>query len=42
MAPGEVMVVETQDAHGGTITDESVVYENLDEVLQVLGGANPV
>ena len=36
------MVVETQDAHGGTITDESVVYENLAEVLQVLGGANPV
>jgi acetamidase/formamidase len=36
------MVVETQDAHGGTITDEGVVYENLAEVLQVLGGANPV
>lgn len=35
-------MVETQDAHGGTITDEAVVYENLDEVLRVLGGANPV
>ena len=34
--------METQDAHGGTITDEGVVYENLAEVLQVLGGANPV
>lgn len=38
----EVVLVETQDAHGGTITDESVVYTDLAEVMDVLGGANPV
>lgn len=38
----EPVLVETQDAHGGTITDESVVYTDLDEVMAVLGGANPV
>jgi len=42
LAPSETVVVETQDAHSGTITDGSVVYESLDEVMRVLGGANPV
>jgi amidase len=40
--PGEPFWVETQDAHRGTVTDESVVYASLDEVVERLGGANPV
>jgi amidase len=40
--PGESFWVETHDAHRGTVTDESVVYSSLDEVLERLGGANPV
>lgn len=40
--PGESFWVETQDAHRGTVTDESVVYRSLEEVLERLGGANPV
>jgi acetamidase/formamidase len=39
---GETLVVETQDAHGGSITSTDVVYRNLDEVFARLGGANPV
>jgi amidase len=39
---GETVLVETQDAHGGSITSESTVYRNLDEVFERLGGANPV
>jgi amidase len=39
---GESFWVETHDAHRGTVTDESVVYGSLDEVLERLGGANPV
>ena len=36
------MVVETEDAHGGSITSTDTVYRNLDEVFERLGGANPV
>ena len=39
---GERFVIETEDAHCGSITDESVVYANLDEARAALGGANPV
>lgn len=39
---GEHVVVETQDAHSGTITGPDVVYRDLDEVLERVGGANPV
>jgi amidase len=39
---GDTVVVETQDAHGGSITSSDVVYRNLDEVFARLGGANPV
>jgi amidase len=42
VAPGESFWVETNDAHRGTITDESVVYASLQEVVDRLGGANPV
>lgn len=40
--PGEPFWVETHDAHRGTVTDESVVYSSLEEVVERLGGANPV
>lgn len=40
--PGEAFWVETNDAHRGTITDASVVYASLEDVLARLGGANPV
>lgn len=40
--PGETFWVETHDAHRGTVTDESVVYGSLEEVVERLGGANPV
>lgn len=39
---GDILIVETEDAHGGTIRDESTVYKSLDEVFARLGGANPV
>ena len=42
MAPGEPILVETQDAHSGTITGPEVVYETLDDVMDRIGGANPV
>ena len=42
VAPGESIIVETQDAHSGTITGPEVVYETLDEVMERVGGANPV
>lgn len=35
-------MVETQDAHSGTITGPEVVYRTLDEVMARIGGANPV
>ena len=40
--PGERFVVETEDAHCGSITSADVVYKDLDEVRAALGGANPV
>ncbi len=40
--PGESIIVETQDAHSGTITGPDVVYETLDDVMHRIGGANPV
>jgi len=39
---GEVFVVETEDAHSGTITGTDVVYQTLDDVLERIGGVNPV
>ena len=39
---GESIIVETQDAHSGTITGPEVVYETLDDVMGRIGGANPV
>ena len=42
LASGETIIVETQDAHGGSITSTDTVYRNLDEVFERLGGANPV
>jgi len=42
VVPGEKFVIETEDAHCGSIVDESVVYSNLDEARAALGGANPV
>ncbi len=35
-------MVETQDAHSGTITGSEVVYQTLEEVMDRIGGANPV
>lgn len=42
MSSGETIAVETQDAHGGSITSADTVYRNLDDVFERLGGANPV
>ncbi|MXZ06588.1 MAG: hypothetical protein F4Y75_03615 [Acidimicrobiia bacterium] len=42
VALGESIWVETQDAHSGTITGPEVVYETLYQVLDTIGGANPV
>ena len=42
VALGESILVETQDAHSGTITGPEVVYETLDDVMDRIGGANPV
>ncbi len=39
---GETILVETQDAHSGTITGPNVVYRTLAEVMDQIGGANPV
>ena len=39
---GEAFVVETEDAHSGTITGPDVVYKTLEDVLERIGGANPV
>ncbi len=42
VSPGERIIVETQDAHSGTITGPEVVYQTLDDVVARAGGANPV
>ena len=34
--------METEDAHSGTITGPDVVYQTLEDVLERIGGANPV
>src|SRR4051794_27114102 len=39
---GARVVVETEDAHMGSIRSESDVYASLEEVFAKLGGANPV
>lgn len=42
VASGTSLVVETEDAHMGSIRSEADVYQSLDEVFEKLGGANPV
>jgi acetamidase/formamidase len=39
---GESLIVETEDAHGGSIRSEQDVYQSLGDVFEKLGGANPV
>jgi amidase len=39
---GDRLVVETEDAHMGSIRSENDVYQSLAEVFEKLGGANPV
>ena len=39
---GDAVVVETQDAHSGTITGPEVVYSTYEDVMERIGGANPV
>src|SRR5262249_5973664 len=41
-ASGTRLVVETEDAHMGSIRTEADVYQSLAEVFEKLGGANPV
>ncbi len=40
--PDEPFVVETNDAHRGTVTDDGAVYADLEDAVARLGGANPV
>jgi amidase len=42
VASGTRLVVETEDAHMGSIRSERDVYQSLAEVFEKLGGANPV
>lgn len=42
VASGSRLVVETEDAHMGSIRSEADVYQSLAEVFEKLGGANPV
>jgi len=42
VSPGARLVVETEDAHMGSIRSEQDVYQSLAEVFEKLGGANPV
>lgn len=42
IASGDTVLVETQDAHCGTITSADVVYASLADVMDRIGGANPV
>jgi amidase len=42
VSPGESFWVETNDAHRGTITDETVVYTSLEDAVARVGGVNPV
>jgi len=42
ISSGETILVETQDAHCGSITGPDVVYATLSDVVERIGGANPV
>lgn len=42
VSSGSRLVVETEDAHMGSIRTEQDVYQSLAEVFERLGGANPV
>jgi amidase len=42
VAPGTRLVVETEDAHRGSIRTEQDIYPTLASVFERLGGANPV
>jgi len=42
LGSGDTVMIETEDAHSGTITGPEVVYRNVDEVMEKIGGANPV
>lgn len=42
VASGARLVVETEDAHMGSIRTADDVYQTLAEVFEKLGGANPV
>jgi amidase len=42
VSSGDQLVVETEDAHMGSIRSEQDVYQSLAEVFEKLGGANPV
>lgn len=42
ISSGDTILVETQDAHCGSITGPDVVYATLADVVDRIGGANPV
>ncbi len=42
ISSGDIILVETQDAHCGSITGPEVVYSTLADVVERIGGANPV
>ena len=42
IASGDTVMVETQHAHGRTITGPDVVYTTRAQVMEQIGGANPV
>lgn len=41
VSPGERLWVETEDAHNGSIRDESTVYSSLGDMFERLNGVNP-
>ncbi len=42
VSSGESVIVETQDAHSGTIRSSDDVYSTFEDVMEKIGGANPV
>jgi amidase len=42
ISSGDTIIVETEDAHCGSITGPDVVYATLADVVERIGGANPV
>lgn len=42
ISSGDTILVETEDAHCGSITGADVVYATLADVVERIGGANPV